>query len=90
MNQCLYWLLWSLCDNAPSFKDNPLAKTDTKFDDFLLEDTRRMVHQGMLDDCKDYFVSATDLEQAQEFLKPSIQPPATKAWERKRKTLVII
>ena len=25
---------WSLCDNAPSFKDNPLVKTDDEFDDW--------------------------------------------------------
>ena len=42
--------------------------------------TSRMVYQGMLDDCEDYFVSAADLEQA-----PSIRPPTDEGWERKRK-----
>ena len=63
--------MWSLCDNPPAFKENPLIKSDDEFEDWLLEDTRRMVHQGMLDNCEDYFVSAADLEQAQEPLKPT-------------------
>ena len=44
-----------------------------------------MVHQIMLDECEDYFVSAADLEQAQELLKSSIRPPAEEDWERKQK-----
>ena len=28
---------WSLCDNAPSFKDNPMVKSDDEFDKWLLE-----------------------------------------------------
>ena len=42
---------WSLCDNAPSFKENLLVKNDDEFEDWLFEDTRRMVHQGVLDNC---------------------------------------
>ena len=64
---------WLLCNNAPAFKENPLIKNDNEFEDYLLEDT---VHQGMLDDCEHYFVSAADLEQAQELLKSSIRLPA--------------
>ena len=52
----------SLYDYAPSLKDNPLVKTDNKFDDWLLEDTRRMVHQGILDNCDDFFLSVANLE----------------------------
>ena len=43
---------WSLCDNAYAFKDeNPLIKNDDEFEQWLLEDIRRMVHQGKLDNC---------------------------------------
>ena len=44
-----------------------------------------MVHQEMLDDCEGYFVSAADLEQAHQPSKPSIRPPASEDWERRRK-----
>ena len=36
---------WSLCDSAPSFKDNLLVKIDDTFDDWLLQDTRQMDNQ---------------------------------------------
>ena len=44
-----------------------------------------MVHQGLIDNYEDYFVSAADLEEAQAPLKPSIRPPATKDCEQKLK-----
>ena len=44
-----------------------------------------MAHQGMLDECGDYFVYEVDLEQAHEPLKPSIRPPADEDWERMQK-----
>lgn len=33
------------------------------FDDWILKDTRLMVHQGLLDKCEDFFVSIADLEE---------------------------
>ena len=78
---------WSLCDNAPSFKDNLLVKNDNKFETWLLEDTRQKVHQGMLDNCEDYFVSAAILKQAKKLLKPSTRPSVSEDWERKRNYL---
>ena len=65
---------WSLCDNAPTFKDNPLV-TDNNFNEWLLEDNRRMPYQRMLDECSDYNIFEAGKE-AQEPLKPSIRPPA--------------
>lgn len=40
-----------------------------------------MVHQGLLDDYEDSFVSAADLEEVQKPLKPTIRPPASEDWE---------
>ena len=57
---------WSLCDT-------PTAPYD--FDEWLLEENRRMAYQGQLDDCSDYNVFKIDLEKAQQPLKPSIRPP---------------
>ena len=48
-----------------SFKDNWLFQNDEEFNNELLEDTRKMVCQGLLDNCEDYFVSVLDLEAAQ-------------------------
>ena len=80
---------WPLCNAAPSFKDNPLAKSDNEFDEWLLKVNRRMAYKGMVDECKEYHVFETCLEQAQEPLKPSIRPPADEDWECMRKTLVL-
>ena len=64
-----------------------MVKSDDKFDKWLLEDTRQMALQVMLDACEDYFASVSDLEQAQELLKPSIRPPEPEDWERIAKIL---
>ena len=60
---------WSLCDSA-TMEDNPNTHVDNDFDQWLLEENRRMAYQGML---------------AQTPLKPSIRPPANEDWERMRK-----
>ena len=62
-----------------------MVKNNDAFDKWLLEDNRRMSHQGMLDECKDYRVFEVDLEQAQEPLKPSIRSPAEEDLERMHK-----
>ena len=61
-----------------------MIRNDNDFDERLFEDNRRMAYQGMLDNCNDYHVYETDLEQAKEPLKPSIRPPADEDWERMR------
>ena len=76
---------WTLCDAAPSFKDNPMVKNDNEFDNWLLEEIRKIVYQGLLDKYSDYNVYKADLEQAHEPLKSSIRPPAVEDWERMRK-----
>ena len=47
---------WSLWDSAPPLKDNPISNNPYDFDQWLLEENRRMAHQGMLDKCSDYNV----------------------------------
>ena len=32
---------WTLCNTAPSFKDNPMVKNDNEFNEQLLEDNRQ-------------------------------------------------
>ena len=76
---------WSLCKNAPLLNENPNVRSDEKFDEQLLKDNRCLVHQGMLDSCEDYFVSAADLVEAQEPLKPNIRPHTDEDWKQKRK-----
>ena len=39
-----------------------MVTSDDEFDNWLLEDTRTMANQGILDECEDDFVSALDLE----------------------------
>ena len=58
---------WSLCDT-------PTAPYN--FDQWLLEQNRRMAYQGHLDEFSDYNVFEVDPEEAQKPLKPSIRPPA--------------
>ena len=76
--------LCSLCDSAPSFKDNPIVKSDD-FNEWLLEENRQMAHQGLLGEYKVYEVYEADLEQAQQPLKPSIRPVTEDDGERMRK-----
>lgn len=38
---------WSLCDNASLLSENPNIRSDKEFDGWMIEDTQRMVHQGM-------------------------------------------
>ena len=66
-----------------SLYDTPDVPYD--FDQWLLEENRRMAYQGLLDECSDYNVFEVDLEEAQKPLKPSIRPPAVEDWERMRK-----
>ena len=56
---------WTLCNTAPSFKEDPLVKCTNEFDTWLLEDNRRMVHQGMLDEFIGHHVYEADTEHAQ-------------------------
>ena len=53
---------WSLCDNAPPLKDNPISNINNVFYQWLLEENRQMAHQGFLDECSDYKVFEADLE----------------------------
>ena len=76
---------WSLCNSAPPLKNTPISNVTNNFDQWLLEENRRMAHQGFLDEYSDYNVFAADLEEAQGPLKPSIYPPAVDDWERTRK-----
>ena len=66
-------------------KDNPIDRVDTDFNQWLLEENRRMAYQGMLDECSDYNVFEAEIEDAQAPLKPSIHLPAVEDWERMRK-----
>lgn len=47
--------LWSFCEHTPLLNVIPNVIIDDKFKKLIFEDTRRIVHQGMLDNCKDYF-----------------------------------
>ena len=67
-----------------AFKNNPFVKGDDTFEYWVLEDIRQMAHQGMLDECEDYFVSEADLEQAQDLLKPHIRTLAPEDWVQMR------
>lgn len=70
----------------PLFSENSNnVSSDKDFTELMLEDAGRMVHQGILDDCADYYVSAADLEEVQQPLKLNIRTLATKDWERTRK-----
>ena len=81
--------LWSLCDNAPSFQDNPMLCLCSKmeYDQFVIEMNQQLAYQGVLDNCKDVAITEAELQEAQASLKPSIRRPEMKDWERKRKYL---
>lgn len=74
----------SLCEQASMATDIPVQPDDS-YNQWLLEENRRMAYQGHLDQCSDYNVFEIDLEEAQKPLKPSIRPPAVEDWERMRK-----
>ena len=83
--------VWTLCDIPPDVPiDIPPDLHDSFADDQVLEDNQRMAYQGMLDRCSDLNVFETDIELAQKALKPSICPPASDDWERKRKYFAYI
>ena len=77
--------LWSLCDNAPSFRDNPMFHSELKYDQHVIETNQRLAYQGVLDNCKDVGITETELQEAQAPLNLSIRRPEMVDWERERK-----
>lgn len=77
--------VWPLYDNAPSFKDSPMLKSELEYNQCLLDVNQCMVYQGVLDNCHDVGITETDLHEAQAPLKPSIRRLAQCNWERQRK-----
>ena len=64
---------WSLCNNASLFNENSVVKSDEELDNCLLDNTIRMVHQGMLDNCDDFLVSTADLGRSSGAIKTKHQ-----------------
>ena len=79
--------LWFLCDNAPSFQDNPMLclRSEIKYDQCVIETNQRLAYQGVSNNCKDVGITKTELQEAQAPLNPSIRRPEMEGWERKRK-----
>ena len=51
--------LWSLCDSAPSFKDNPILCSELTYNQQLLKINQHLVCQGVLDNCNDVGITET-------------------------------
>ena len=77
--------LWSLCDNAPSFQDNTVLRSELEYDQHVIETNQRLAYQGVLDNCKDIGITEAELQEAHATLNPSIRQPEMVDWERKRK-----
>ena len=53
--------LWSLCDNAPSFQDNPMLHSELEYDQHVIGTNQPLAYQGVLDNYKDVEITKAEL-----------------------------
>lgn len=67
---------WAPCNGAPLMINQPNVWDDKEaFDEWTLQ-YMYMIHQGLMDEYENYFVSAADLAEAQGPLKSNMEVSA--------------
>ena len=67
--------LLSLCDNDPSFQDNPMLRSELEYDQQITKTNQQLKFQGVLENCHDVGITESELQEAQAPLNPSIRRP---------------
>ena len=56
------WSLWSLCNNTPSFQDNPMLSSELEYHQQIIKMNQRLAFQGVLGNCHDVGIIKSELQ----------------------------